>query len=89
MANFDRKAKHPELWTRNDLQAFNINITTEHDMQASFRVSELPVPQNLSSVILNNVEAPAGPLSETDKNILCVHAGRQGQADSSRELFSC
>lgn len=55
------------LWIMRDLQAFNIKITAEHDIQTFFGVSELPVPQDISPVIWNGVRAPAGPLSKTEK----------------------
>ncbi|KAF5326945.1 hypothetical protein D9619_004831 [Psilocybe cf. subviscida] len=55
------------LWTARNLEAFNITITAEHDIQTFFGVSELPVPQNISPVIWNNVRAPDGLLSKTEK----------------------
>ncbi|KAF5327560.1 hypothetical protein D9619_004824 [Psilocybe cf. subviscida] len=55
------------LWTTRDLQAFNIKIIVEHDIQTFFRVSDLPVPQGIPHVIWNNARAPAGPLSKTER----------------------
>ena len=63
----NRPDKPGAVWTTRDLHAFKIEITAEHDIQTFFGVSELPVPQNISPVIWNNVRAPAGPLSKTEK----------------------
>ncbi|KAF5327562.1 hypothetical protein D9619_004826 [Psilocybe cf. subviscida] len=67
MANFKRTAKPVASWTSHDLKAFNIEIIDEHDIQTFFGVTDLPVPQNTSPVIWNNVSAPSEPLSKTEK----------------------
>ena len=56
MAN--RPAKMGRNWTLNELNAYNIRITTV-DTNAFFGISELPAPV-VSPVLLNNANAPAG-----------------------------
>lgn len=67
MATLIRSAKSGSAWTPNDLRAFNIQVLRE-DIQTFFGMADLPVPQNISPVIWNNAEAPAGQLSKTEKH---------------------
>ncbi|KJA20071.1 hypothetical protein HYPSUDRAFT_68851 [Hypholoma sublateritium FD-334 SS-4] len=66
MANLTRSAKSGSAWTPNDLRAFNIQVIRE-DTESFFGMANLPKPKNISPVIWNNVAAPAGKLSKTDK----------------------
>lgn len=68
MATLIRSAKSSNAWVPRDLEAFNIHITRE-DTQSFFgmAVSDLPVPQNISPIIWNNIMAPAGQLSKTER----------------------
>lgn len=67
MSGCNRTAKAVALWSKYDLDAFNIEITDEHDIQTFFGMSDMPVPQNISPVIWNDTKAPNGPLSKTEK----------------------
>ena len=71
MANLIRTAKSGSSWTPNDLRAFNIQVIRE-DIESFFgKINNLkhkPKTTPISPVIWNNVEAPAGKLSKSDKN---------------------
>jgi hypothetical protein len=58
MANSQRPAHMGRNWTFNELNAYNIRITTV-DTNTFFGISELPAPV-VSPIILNQANAPAG-----------------------------
>ena len=71
MANLERWAKPPDEWITYDLDVFNIQVISE-DAQTFFGVpeSDLPTPQTISPVILNNLTVPTTPndtLSKTER----------------------
>lgn len=67
MANLIRLAKSGSEWTPNDLRAFNIQVVRE-DSESFFGTANLPMPQNISPIIWNNVTAPTGQFSKADHN---------------------
>jgi hypothetical protein len=58
MADLIRSTKSANNWIVNDLDAYNIRISTVNT-QEFFGVSDLPAP-TVDPIILNNVEAPVG-----------------------------
>ncbi|TFK38810.1 hypothetical protein BDQ12DRAFT_712739 [Crucibulum laeve] len=59
MATLIRSAKSGSNWAPNDLRAFNIQVIRQ-DAPTFFGQQELPIPQNISPIIWNNVAAPPG-----------------------------
>jgi hypothetical protein len=59
MADLIRSTKPANEWIINDLDAYNIRISTVNT-QEFFGISNLPAP-TVDPIILNNVGAPVGP----------------------------
>ena len=64
MADIVRSAKPGVRWGPHDLLAFNLNVVRE-DVETFFGNADLP-QLTVSSVVLNNLKEPTGPLLKSD-----------------------
>lgn len=82
MASLLRSATPGSKWTAKELQAFNIRVVNA-PAPAFFGITELPaVP--VSPTILNNLRAPDGPLSKSDRHFFqYLRAAEQASFEES------
>ena len=86
MANLVRSAKSGSSWGMNELIAFNIEVIGVN-VRTFFGDAILSQP-TVSSVILNNLEEPAGPLHKADmdffaymEDAMSIHPGEESFVD--------